>query len=436
MNAVSTNLAQFPVWKTKLAKRKNGEPYGDERNVIIALEESAEFIGAFMYDAFADQIKLMRPPPWLKKEITQRGWTARQWSDNDRIELQAWLQSEGLPVNKASVVQDAVIVVAQRWRFHPVQDYLQELRWDGKPRLDHWLEDYLGATDNDRYLKAIGAKFMIGAVARAMEPGCQMDTMLVLEGAQGIGKSSAVRALFGSWTSDVAHDMASKDAAILIQGIWGGELSEMTAMAKSLIETVKAFISRRVDRYRPPYGRNAIDRPRQTVFIATTNECEYLQDATGGRRFWPVDCEKIDVDALDRDRDQLWAEAMHRYRAKETWHLARPDEALAFREQQHRRRVSPMETQVLEYADRMLDQSRTRIDMRSILQYALGVDPENMGPSAGTTAREAGRILTSNGWIRFKPVGRGKNRTVWYEYKKDRDPFGDLSDSQGEKNEE
>jgi predicted P-loop ATPase len=432
MNAVSTNVAAFPLWKTKLAKRKNGEAYGDERNVITALEESSEFVGSFMYDAFADQIKLMRPPPWLKKEITQRGWSARPWTDNDRIELQAWLQAEGLPCNKSSVAQDAVIAVSQRWRFHPVQDYLQELKWDGKNRLQHWLQDYLGATDNERYLEAIGPKFMIGAVARIMDPGCQMDTMLVLEGAQGIGKSSAVRALFRTWTSDVAHDMASKDAAILIQGIWGAELSEMTALAKSQIETVKAFVSRRVDRYRPPYGRNAVDRPRQSVFIATTNECEYLQDTTGGRRFWPVDCDKIDVDALERDCEQMWAEAMHRYRAKESWHLARPDEALAFREQQHRRCVSPMETQVLEYADRMLEQNRNRIDMRSILEYALGVEPDKVGPATGPIARAAGRIMTSNGWIRLKPTGYGKNRTVWYQYQKNRDPLASFEGSQDE----
>lgn len=428
-----SNVAQFPTWKTKLAKRKNGEPYGDERNVIIALEDAPELVGAFEYDAFADQIKLLRPPPWLVREIAQSAWTPRQWSEGDRIELQAWLQSEGIPVHRGNIIQDAVIAVSQRWVFHPVRMYLQKLEWDGRDRLTHWLLDYLGATDNEKYLQAIGPRFMIGAIARIMNPGCQMDTMLVLEGPQGLGKSSAVRALFGAWTSDVAHDMGSKDAAILIQGIWGAELSELTALAKSQVEVIKAFISRRIDRYRPPYGRNAIDRPRQTVFIATTNECEYLQDTTGGRRFWPVDCAKIDVDAIERDCDQMWAEAFARYTNGEAWHLDKPAEALAFREQQHRRRVAPMETQILEYADRMLTQNHTRLDMRSILRDGLGMDTEKAGPSAGPIAREAGRIMTSNGWIRFKPTGRGKNRTVWYEYQQHRDPLADASDSQDKK---
>jgi putative DNA primase/helicase len=425
MSAMSSNVITFPgaEWKSRLAKKRSGEPYGDERNVMMALEEAPEFVGMLQYDAFADQIRVCRDPPWFKGAANE--WKNRTWSDGDRIELQAWLQTEGLPVNKAAVVQDSVIAVAQRNQFHPVREYLNGIRskWDGQYRIETWLLAYLGGTDDVRYLKEIGPKFLIGAVARAMDPGCQMDTMLVLEGAQGLGKSTAVRALFNGWTSDVAHDMGNKDAAILIQGIWGAELSELTALARSQVEAVKAFISRRVDRYRPPYGRNAIDRPRQTVFIATTNECEYLQDTTGGRRFWPVDCEKIDIDAIARDRDQLWAEAVSRYLRGEHWHLDRPAEALAFREQNHRRRVSPLETAVLEYADRMREQGHKQLHMGGILRDALGIDPEQLGPNCGAFARDASRVLTANGWIRFKPTGRGKNRTVIYEYKNDRDPL-------------
>jgi predicted P-loop ATPase len=423
MSTMGSNVITFPGndWKSRLAKKRNGEPYGDERNVIMALEEAPDLFGMLQYDAFADQIRVCRQPPWVKGSV----WKNRAWLDGDRIELQAWLQTEGLPVNKSAVVQDSVIATAQRSQFHPVREYLEGIRakWDGEYRIKRWLVTYLGGTDDVRYLEEIGPKFLIGAVARAMDPGCQMDTMLVLEGAQGLGKSSAVRALFNGWTSDVAHDMGNKDAAILIQGIWGAELSELTALAKSQIEACKAFISRRTDRYRPPYGRNAIDRPRQTVFIATTNECEYLQDATGGRRFWPVDCEKIDVDALARDRDQLWAEAVTRYLRGEKWHLDRPAEALAYREQNHRRRVTPMEMDVLQYADRMITQGTTRLDMKSVLRDALGIDTTQTGPTSGPMAKEASRILTSNGWIRFKPTGYGKNRTVWYEYKSDRDPM-------------
>lgn len=436
MRNVNSNVTPFPGkdWKAKLARRNKGkgDPYGDERNVMLALEQAPEFFCSLQYDAFADQIKLLRAPPWSIEHAND--WHARVWTDGDRIELQAWLQTQGIPISRPSVVQDSVIAIAQRAQFHPVRLYLEDClkRWDGNPRIDHWLVDCLHASDNKRYLLEIGPKFLIGAVARIFEPGCQMDTILVLEGAQGLGKSTAVRALANNWVADLAHDMASKDAAIHIQGVWFGELSELTALARSQTEVVKGFISRRVDRYRPPYGRNAIDRPRQSVFIATTNECEYLQDATGGRRFWPVDCRDIDIDLIAANRDLMWGEATARYLRGEKWHLDKPTEVLAYREQYHRRRVSPMETTVLEYADRMLEQGHKRIEMRGVLRDAVGLEAEKIGPSAGPVAKECSRILTSNGWIREKPVGWGKNRTVWYEYQPDRDPSTHFEGSQAD----
>jgi predicted P-loop ATPase len=422
---VNSNVVQLPSWRNQLAKKRNGDPYADERNVAIALDGAAELSGMLQYDAFADQIRMLRPPPWDPyREVSREDWRPKQWSDADRIELQMWLQNQGLQVAKAAVVQDSVIAVAQRTQHHPVRQYLDSIAasWDGQPRIDAWLIDYLGAQDDERYLMQIGPKFLLGAVARIYEPGCQMDTILVLEGPQGLGKSSAVRVLFGSWCSDIAHDMANKDAAIMIQGVWCGELSELTALAKSQIEVIKAFISRRVDRYRPPYGRNAIERPRQTVFIATTNECEYLQDVTGGRRFWPVDCSKIDTDALEADRAQLWAEAVIRYRKGEKWHLDRNSEAMAFLQQEHRRLVTPMESEVLGYLDRMRGQGHSRLDMRTVLKDALGVDPQQVGTASGGIAKAVSRIMTANGWVRFKPTGRGENRVVLYQYTQDRDP--------------
>jgi putative DNA primase/helicase len=437
MQAVNSNVTPFPGkdWKARLARRNKGkgDPYGDERNVMTALDHAPEFFCSLQYDAFSDQIKLLRPPPWPSYAgVDQNDWKPRVWSDNDRIELQAWLQAQSIPVSRAAVVQDSVIAIAQRSEFHPVRIYLDEAakRWDGTTRIDHWLIDCFGAKDDKRYLQEIGPKFLLGAVARIYEPGCQMDTILVLEGAQGLGKSTAVRELANGWCADLAHDMGSKDAAIHIQGVWFGELSELTALARSQTEIVKGFISRRIDRYRPPYGRNAIDRPRQTVFIATTNECEYLQDATGGRRFWPVDCRTIDIDMLRANRDQLWGEAVTRFRAGHKWHLDKPTEVLAYREQHHRRRVSPMETMVLEYADRMRVQGHIRIEMRGVLRDAVGIETDKAGPASGPVAKEAGRILTSNGWVREKPTGWGKNRTVWYQYQQDRDPLSYFEGSQ------
>src|SRR5207302_2361727 len=172
------------------------------------------------------------------------------------------------------------------------------------------------------YFEAAGPKFLMGAVARVFAPGCQMDTILVLEGDQGLGKSTAVQFLGGhEWVRDITGELHTKDAALNIQGVWIGEMAELASIRKSDQEIIKGFISRRIDHYRPPYGRNSVDRPRHTVFIATTNESEYLQDPAGARRFWPVECTRIDLVGLERDRDQLRPEAVGLYRARKPWHL-------------------------------------------------------------------------------------------------------------------
>lgn len=415
-----------PAWWGLLKRNSEGAPYANELNVMIALESSTEFAGALLYDEFADQIRIVRPLPWYIDPLfgPPDDFGTPAWRENDRIELQVWLQLQGLMVSKSSVVQDAVIATAKRHGVHPVRAFLKTMGqvWDGKPRLDHWLIDYLGACDNGQYLKAIGPAFFIGAVARVMSPGCQMDTILVLESPQGGKKTSVVRALSNGWYSDLSHDLTSKDAAILIQGVWICEMSELTALARSKVEEVKAFISRNKDRYRPPYARNAEDRLRQTVFIATTNEVEYLQDPTGARRFWPVDCRAIDLEALKRDLYFLWGEAVVRHSRGEPWHLPKSLEPYAFREQQHRRRISPLETAVLGFADRQRKAAVTIIDMRTVLREALNLDPIAVGPAAGAVARDVSRVLTANGWVRKRPRGRGQSRIVEYEYRTDRDP--------------
>jgi putative DNA primase/helicase len=422
-----------PAWWAYLKKNGDGIPYANELNVMTALEHAPDFSGSLQYDEFADQIKVLKPLPW---HVAQRGpladdWTPAPWRESDRIELSMWLQSAGLMVNKSSVVQDAVIATAKRHGVHPLRSLLTTLGkvWDQVPRLDTWLIDYLGACDNPQYLKAVGPAFLIGAVARIMNPGCQMDTILVLEAQQGARKTSVVRLLAQGSFADLSHDLTSKDAAILIQGVWICEMSELTALARSKVEEVKAFISRIKDRYRPPYGRNAEDRPRQTVFIATTNEVEYLQDPTGARRFWPVDCRAINLDRLTEDVQMLWAEAVARWYRSERWHLPRSLEPFAYREQTLRRRVTPLETAVMIYVDAQRKASVPRIDMRTILRDALQVDPLSVGPAAGAIARDVSRVLNAHGWIKERPRGRGQNRVVYYVYLKERDPSFVMDDS-------
>jgi predicted P-loop ATPase len=191
--------------------------------------------------------------------------------------------------------------------------------------LDLWLHTYLGAPvdelGNPGYVEAVGSKWVISAVARVFEPGCKADCVLILEGEQGIKKSSALKALAPAWFTDDIADLGSKDSSMQVHGVWIIEIAELESMSKAEIGAIKAFITRTVDRYRPPYASRLVHQARQCVFAGSVNGSDYLRDDTGGRRFWPIRCGDINVEALARDRDQIWAEAMQRYRNHATWWL-------------------------------------------------------------------------------------------------------------------
>src|SRR5262245_7933537 len=222
--------------------------------------------------------------------------------------------------------------------FHPVREYLASLQWDGKPRIDRWLTTYGGAED-DKYTRAVGALFLIAAVRRVRKPACKFDEMMVLESPQGTDKSSAlaVLAVDEDWFSDdVPLNVDSKRAIEMLRGRWIVEAAELSGMKKAEVEHLKAFLSRQIDRARMAYGRLPIEVPRQCVVAGTTNKTEYLRDTTGNRRFWPVLVRRFNLDALRRDRDQLWAEAAAREAKGESIRLPRELWPTAGQEQQRR----------------------------------------------------------------------------------------------------
>lgn len=308
-----------PGWIKNCQKNQNGEPLPNLANGLLALREDARLRDLFAYDEMLRAAILTQPVPSRNiEEIPEM--LPRAIRDTDVTAVQEMLQLAGLRRISKDAIHQAVDLRAQERAFHPVRDYLNALVWDGKPRLRSCLSRYFGAEDSP-YTAQIGTMFMIAMVARIFEPGAKCDYMLVLEGPQGARKSTACAILGGEWFSDNLPDIrsAGKDVAQHLNGKWLIEVAEMSALDKAEAAALKAFITRTTERYRPSFGRKEVIEPRQCVFIGTTNKTAYLRDETGGRRFWPVKVGSIDTDALSRDRDHLFAEAVALYRQGVRW---------------------------------------------------------------------------------------------------------------------
>jgi putative DNA primase/helicase len=386
-------------WLTVLQRSKSGEVKGTLANVAAALEGAPELAGIVAFDSFTRRVLLVRRPPW-----GARLFSRRPWRDADDAELMNWLQQNGVPVVASVTVADAVRMVAERHQFDALEDFLRSLTWDGSPRLDEWLSRYLGAEPSG-LAAAMGRAWLISAIARGLQPGCQADHVLVLEGPQGAGKSTAARILGGEFTQEHLPDLHSKEAAASLAGCWIVELSELAAMSRSEVESVKSFISRWVDRYRPAYGRHVVEQPRRCVFLATTNEQRYLRDTSGNRRFWPVKIGKPNLDALANAREQLLAEAVAAYDSGEPWHLTDPATmGILTAEQAARVEADPWKAAIASWIA-----SREETTTRSILEW-LEVDTSRQ--HAGHAKRVAG-IMRELGWFDRTDWSGGQRDVVW-----------------------
>jgi predicted P-loop ATPase len=300
-------------WRNGLVTAGNGGIKSIVANAITFLVHHPDLQGLLSYDEFAVRTMALAGTPWNPQ--------SREWGETDDTGLAEWLQHHDCHVGKATCAE-AVALVSRRHSFHPVREYLSKLAWDGRERIDTWLRDFVGVEDS-KYSRAVGSRWLISAVARVMEPGCQADHCLILQGPQGRRKSTLLRVLAGEWFTDQVGDLANKDSAQQIHGVWIVEFAELEQLLGLRAETavVKAFITRRVDRFRPPYDRRPADFPRQCVFAGTVNLEQFYRDDSGSRRFWAVECGSIDIAALERDRDQLWVEARVRYERRDPWHL-------------------------------------------------------------------------------------------------------------------
>lgn len=397
-------------WRSTLVHSRgdNKPPDASLLNAINALQMAPQWQGVLGFDVTAQSIVQTGTAPWDTDEVSE----PRPWSDVNTIRVTEWLQSEGIMVISRTA-REAIARVAADNQFSPVQKYLSGLAWDGTPRLDKWISRYCGAEDAP-FTRMAGRKWMISAVARAMSPGCQADYMLILEGPQGIGKSKAASILGGQWFTDDMRNIENKDASAVVARYWIIEFSEMKALRRSNSDTIKAFLTRREEKYRPPYGHEIVEHRRQCVFMGTINpEGGYLTDAEN-RRYWPVWCPTaVAADDLARDRNQLWAEAKVAYENGETWWPDTSMQALATIEQEKRRETDPWAEPIGKIIDNIgapthaMSLPGPGVTMHEIMnQLDL--------PSAQRTRREELRIamtLRTMGFVRWKvprdgPAGR------------------------------
>lgn len=341
-------------WEDRLDLSK-GKVLSNVHNVHLIVCNDPRLKGRVAYNALKVRLVAIQDLPWRKVLDTVNGDT---WADSDDTRLFQFLEEEYGIVGE-NKIRSGLLNAANDNIIHPIKDYLERLAWDGTPRLDGLLVDYLGAEDTP-YTRAVTKKTFTAAAARVFEPGCKFDYVLTLAGPQGRGKSTLVAKMSNGWYTDSLAGIGTKEAYEGIQGYWLIELGELAAMRKIEIETIKNFISKQVDSYRAAYGRRVEDHPRQCVFIGTTNSTAFLRDDTGNRRFWPVrlleqaPAKTVWGDLTQPVIDQLWAEAVALYRAGELLTLPPELASFALEQQQSFTEDDPRAGEVAEFLERLL----------------------------------------------------------------------------------
>lgn len=318
-------------------------------NIWLILENDTNLKNKFALNEFTGRGEILGELPW-SPFLKRRGWT-----DNDNQGLY-WYFEKIYKITGNNKIDGALSLHSEKHKFNDVRNYLQCLKWDGQPRLDTLLIDYLGAADKP-YVRAVTRKAFTAAVARAMDPGCKYDTMLILAGPQGIGKSTLLDKMSKGWFNDGIRTFEGKEASELLQGVWIVEIGELDAFRQTDVARIKQFLSLRADRFRAAYGRHVRNIPRCCVFFGTTNTATFLRDRTGNRRFWPVDvgvAEKTKTvwEQLDGEIDQIWAEATIRWRLGESLYLTGEIEEEAKIEQESHREVSSKEGIIADFIDK------------------------------------------------------------------------------------
>lgn len=359
------------AWKTKLSYDRKGRLENTIDNALIILENDPKIKGKLIYNAFENRAMVEGKVPW-RDDVTDH-----DWSDTDDSGLRHYMEDK-YSLTTAYKIEDAKNLAFNQNQIHPVKEYFETLKWDGKERVETLLIDYLGAEDSV-YTREVSKVHLTAAVARILTPGCKYDHMVTLSGAQGIGKSTLIRKLSKGWYSDSLDTVKGKEAAELIQGRWHIEMSELYATRKADRDAIKSFLSRQDDIYRVAYARNATRFPRQCVFWGTTNEISFLRDPTGDRRTFPVLCEiekatKSVFTDLDDEVDQIWAEAIELFKKGQPLYLRGEAAKIALRKQEEAKEDVPLAGMIEEFLEIKLPKYWDELDIYERRGYINGED--------------------------------------------------------------
>ena len=371
------------------------------RNLLLILNNDEKLKG-IVFNQLSDGMEIKGEVPWEHP--------SRFWRDADDAQLISYVDLT-YGTFSARNYDIAVTKVADDRSYHPIREFLSSLpEWDKVPRVDTILVDFLGAADN-AYVRAVTRKTLCGAIARVMNPGCKFDTMLVLNGPQGKGKSTLISKLCGEWFNDslLLNDTKDKTAAEKLQGYWILEIGELAGLKKTEIETLRGFLSRQNDIYRASFGRRATPHPRQCVFIGTTNaENGYLRDTAGNRRFWPVktpgDAARASWEMTEEEIRQIWAEALVRYKEGEPLHLDNELAGMALKEQQIAMEVDEREGMVRDYLEMPLPERWDKMDIFDRRNYICGSE---FGGEREPGVRKRERVCNMEIWCECFGKERG-----------------------------
>lgn len=327
-----------------LVKGKGGRPEDCRENVLYCMLNDPALRGLIKKNDFSQLLERSKDAPW--------GRPAGEWDEEDDLMLGEYLlRTYRLGIKGKGTLRDGVLMAARLSKYNPIVDWIKAEEWDGVPRIEHWLTDVFEVEDRP-YTRLIGKCFMMGLVKRAIQPGCKFDYMLILKGEQGLSKSGAFRALAYPYFTDNAIRIGDKDSQMAMQLAWIVESAELESLNKSETTLIKQFLSAQEDWYRPPYGSQMVKAPRHSVNVGTTNADTFLKDATGDRRFWPLEVKVVHLEVLAAARSQLLAEALHRVKAGDQyWPTRQEEKELVFPEQEPFKRRDEWENYLDEYVN-------------------------------------------------------------------------------------